>query len=132
MDRKSITILALSFVLLMLWPALVKKFYPPVPVTESAGQIPGATGEPVTGSNGAAAQSGGTNQLMARSVSNSSSEFVVHSEVPEQLLVVTNENGRYTFTSRGGGLQEAQLVHYPETVSSRREAAQPTNECWPR
>ena len=51
MDRKSITILALSFVLLMLWPALIKKLYPPLPVAESATVIAGAAGEPLPRTN---------------------------------------------------------------------------------
>ena len=52
----------------------------------------------------------------------------MRSDVPEQRLEVTNENGRYIFTSRGGGLQEVWLLHYPETVSARRQTAPPTND----
>ncbi len=43
--------------------------------------------------------------------------------VPEELLVVTNSNARYTFTSYGGGLKLVELVHYPETVTTRRRKA---------
>jgi YidC/Oxa1 family membrane protein insertase len=41
--------------------------------------------------------------------------------VPEELLVLTNDNARYTFTSHGGGLKLIELVRYPESVSTRRE-----------
>ena len=38
---------------------------------------------------------------------------------PEQILVLTNGRSRYTFTSRGGGLKQVELLDYPETVSAR-------------
>lgn len=39
----------------------------------------------------------------------------------EQLLVITNENARYTFTSQGGGLKKIELVKFPETISRKRK-----------
>jgi YidC/Oxa1 family membrane protein insertase len=38
---------------------------------------------------------------------------------PEQTLVITNGRVRYTFTSRGGGLKQADLLDYPQTISER-------------
>jgi YidC/Oxa1 family membrane protein insertase len=38
---------------------------------------------------------------------------------PEQTIVLANAKARYTFTSRGGGLQRVDLLAYPETVSAR-------------
>ena len=38
---------------------------------------------------------------------------------PEQTMVLTNGRARYTFTSRGGGLKQVELMKYPETVSAR-------------
>ena len=38
---------------------------------------------------------------------------------PEQTLVLTNGRARYTFTSRGGGLKQVDLLDYPETISAR-------------
>jgi YidC/Oxa1 family membrane protein insertase len=38
---------------------------------------------------------------------------------PEQTLLLTNRNARYTFTSRGGGLKLVELVNFPETISVR-------------
>ena len=37
----------------------------------------------------------------------------------EQTLVVTNARARYTFTSRGGGLDRVDLLDYPESISPR-------------
>jgi YidC/Oxa1 family membrane protein insertase len=44
---------------------------------------------------------------------------VFNANLPEQTLVLTNGQARYTFTSRGGGLKEVDLLAYPETVSAR-------------
>jgi YidC/Oxa1 family membrane protein insertase len=38
---------------------------------------------------------------------------------PEQTLVLTNGRARYTFTSRGGGLAQVELLNYPQTISAR-------------
>jgi len=43
---------------------------------------------------------------------------------PEQLLVLTNDRSRYTFTSRGGGLKLVELLDYPETISPRWKKTQ--------
>jgi len=50
--------------------------------------------------------------------------YVFNTNAPEQLLVLTNGRphdnwARYTFTSRGGGLQRVDLLDYPETISAR-------------
>ena len=52
---------------------------------------------------------------------------VVSANVPEELVEVTNENAHYTFTSHGGGLKLVELLHYPETISKRREKRPQTN-----
>lgn len=44
---------------------------------------------------------------------------VFDTNAPEQTIVLTNGRARYTFTSRGGGLKEIELLDYPETVSAR-------------
>ncbi len=38
---------------------------------------------------------------------------------PENLIVITNGRARYTFTSRGGGLKQIDLLDFPETISAR-------------
>ena len=46
----------------------------------------------------------------------------------EELLVLTNENARYTFTSQGGGVKRIELLKFPETVSSRKQSDPATND----
>lgn len=44
---------------------------------------------------------------------------IVSSTMPENLIVITNGRARYTFTSRGGGLKQVDLLDFPETISAR-------------
>jgi YidC/Oxa1 family membrane protein insertase len=46
---------------------------------------------------------------------------------PEELVIFTNGDARYTFTSRGGGLKSVELLKYPETVSPRWKKEIATN-----
>ena len=118
---------------MLFWPVLVKKMYPPPPyVAGSTNGVANATNQALangtTGTNSRVPAAASIPQL-ATSVALPEAKFVVHGEVPEQLLVVTNNEARYTFTSRGGGLKEVQLPRYPETVSSRRQKkGQPIND----
>lgn len=112
MDRKSIIILVLCAGLFVLWLKIVNKMYPPIPVTISTNQVITATNTLAPGSNSVA-------QPGSVSPSATVPAFLVQTNIPEQLLVVSNENARYVFTSRGGGLKEIQLLNYPEVVRSR-------------
>ncbi len=121
MDRKSIVAMVVCFLVLMLWYPLVNKIYPPKPLP------PGTT-------NAVAAIQALTNRsATSPAVQAVIEELVVAPkplvtvDTPEELLVVTNSNARYTFTSHGGGLKLVELVHYPETVSTRREKQPATN-----
>src|SRR6266850_4001310 len=116
MDRTSIIVVIVCFVLIMLWSfVLMPKLYPVKPLP------PGTT-------NASAATLTATNEVATPPVQPPSLEampatstLTANTNVPEDLVEVTNENARYTFTSRGGGLKLVELVHYPETVSTRRE-----------
>jgi YidC/Oxa1 family membrane protein insertase len=121
MDRNSILVLVVCFILLMLWYPLVNKLYPPKPLP------PGATNAP-------AALSATTNQPAPAPTASAVLEEpsampkpVVSANVPEELLEVANANARYTFTSYGGGLKQIELLHYPETVPKHREKQPQTN-----
>jgi YidC/Oxa1 family membrane protein insertase len=48
----------------------------------------------------------------------------------ENLIVISNADARYTFTSRGGGLKTVELLKYPETISARwkKESESSTND----
>jgi YidC/Oxa1 family membrane protein insertase len=130
MDRKSIIILLVCFVFMLCWPMLINKFYPPVPVANVTSPVSNiASQTPPGGTNAPAASfAASAVPLPAASVTPTNSKFIVSSEIPEQLLVVSNDNARYTFTSRGGGLQQVQLLHFTEAVSSRRSRNRSTND----
>ena len=71
----------------------------------------------------AAAQTttGGTNAALTNAPVNTTTMPVAafDTNAPEHTLVVTNGRAVYTFTSRGGGLKQVELLDYPETVSAR-------------
>jgi len=86
---------------------------------------------PTRGTNAPATTVTGTNQMtnppvLAEAPTNAP-RVAVNTNVPEDLVVISNENARYTFTSHGGGLKLVELVKYPETVSTRREKQPQTN-----
>jgi YidC/Oxa1 family membrane protein insertase len=124
MDRKSIIVLVACFALLMVWSTvIVPKLYPPKPVP------PGATNTMAT-----AQPSAFTNAAVPASASPADApmpaegpKLEINTNAPEELLVVTNTDARYTFTSHGGGLKLVELVGYPETVASRRDKRPETN-----
>jgi YidC/Oxa1 family membrane protein insertase len=123
MDRKSIIALVVCFLVLMLWyPLVVNKLYPPKPLP------PGVT-------NAAPGTLSATNQStlapapppsLAEAPATAPRAFFA-TNGPEKLEVVTNSNARYTFSSRGGGLKQIELLHYPETVTTRFEKQLATN-----
>jgi len=120
MDRNSIIVLVVCFVLLMLWyPLVVNKLYPPKPLPRGT-NAPSAT---VTGTNQMAA----TNAPVLAEATTNAPRITLNTNVPEDLVVISNENARYTFTSHGGGLKLVELAKYPETVSARRQRQPQTN-----
>ncbi len=128
MDRKSIILLVICALLIVVGKPLVDHYFPPPPaptnvVSQATNQLPEATtNQPSATSNQPPSPgfTGGEPSAVAA--------FVEQTNVPEKLLLVTNDNARYTFTSRGGGLKQVELVHYPETISSRRTRRSQTNE----
>jgi YidC/Oxa1 family membrane protein insertase len=124
MDRKSIIVLVLCFGLLLLWSSvIVPKLYPSKPLP------PGATNSlSATPSSGAATAPVPAAAFSASTaVPSTGTQWVENTNLPEELLVVSNENARYTFTSYGGGLKLVELVAYPESVALRHEKQPRTN-----
>jgi len=114
MDRKSIIVITSCLFLIVLWNFLiVPKLNPPRPIP------PGATNAPIT-SLAASNRAAPAPPIMAEAPPAAPKPFVA-ADVPEELLEVANENAHYTFTSHGGGLKLVELMHYPETVPTRRE-----------
>jgi len=124
MDRKSIIVLVICFLLLFSWPLLVNKVFPPKP------RPPGWTNPP------AAIFPAATNQPPAMGTSVPAPAtleaptprwLVANTNEPERLEEITNANAHYTFSSYGGGLKLVELLQYPETILSRRERRTHTN-----
>lgn len=121
MDRTSIVILVICFVLFVLWSVYMQRYYAarPAPSRADATVITNLVG---------------TNQVAtpvsvsaaSTAVSGSPAGFI-RPEAPEELVVLTNELARYTFTSHGGGLKHVELVRYPQFVGSKRAKYADTN-----
>jgi YidC/Oxa1 family membrane protein insertase len=117
MDRKSIIVLIACFGLLLLWTTvIVPKLYPPKPLPSRAtNALPSSPTADVTTAPAASTAPSPAAAPAAGPL------WTANTNSPEELLVATNRDARYTFTSYGGGLKLIDLVHYPETVASRHE-----------
>src|SRR4051812_25178328 len=110
MDRKTLLIVALCIVFWLGLNKVIDKYYPPPPPRPAATRSVADTNAPaVTNASGPTLESAGTNVLTHAERS------VIDTNAPEEFLVATNENARYTFSSHGGGLKLVELLHYPET-----------------
>ena len=115
MDRKSIFVVTTCGILLVLWvfvitPKYLTKPLPPQP-TNSLAAVQASMGTNTVA---------GSNTAPAVTSTNPAPQLEITASAPEQLIVVTNENARYTFSSYGGGLKLVELIDYPETVPSWR------------
>lgn len=114
MDRKSIAVIVVCMGLIFLWQGvLVPKYFtdPPKPSLINT-NAPVAVGTQAV----ATAQSPSLEAAVGQSI-----RATLSTNTVEELLVLTNENARYIFTSRGGGLKEIELVKFPETISRKRK-----------
>lgn len=109
MDRKSIIVLVACLLLLLAWPSLINKIYPPKPLPKGTNSVAGTN--PIVTTTPAEA-------VATQAVVQPVVPVVVMAGAPEQVIVVTNQNARYTFTSHGGGLKSVALTKYPETVAA--------------
>jgi YidC/Oxa1 family membrane protein insertase len=53
---------------------------------------------------------------------------IFDTNAPENLVVISNADARYTFTSRGGGLKTVELLKFPETISARWKKEDSTDD----
>ena len=121
MDRKSILIVALCVGLLFGWHLIVNKMYPPKPAPALGTNVVSTTQTATTTNPTAAVPPTQATQPNVAPTPSAAPRLVIDTNTPEQLVVVTNEQARYTFTSHGGGLKSVELVSYPETVTRRRD-----------
>jgi YidC/Oxa1 family membrane protein insertase len=116
MDRKSVIVLIVCGVLFMLWAQLTPRLYPPQPVSRT-NILAGATN----------AVAGGTNVPVPLESAVAKPFTSPLANAPEELVVMTNDVARYTFTSHGGGLKLVELLKYPESVSCAGKRNTATN-----
>jgi len=114
MDRTSIIVLAICFVLLISWPFITNRLYPPKPLPKGSTNAPATT---ITATSSIPASA----VLATPEAPLTAPRPVANTNVLEQLLEVANANAHYTFSSYGGGLKLIELLHYPETVATRFE-----------
>ncbi len=114
MDRKAISVIAASIVLLFFWPILVEKIYPPKPAPPKSAA---AATSPATTTLSPAGATSALPAMAQAALTNLATATIVKPGTPEQTLVVSNEVARYTFTTHGGGLRTVELLKYPESVA---------------
>jgi len=125
MDRKSILVIVVCIGFMFLWQAVFVPKYFTTPVA------PGSTNQVATATSPAGATGSNATSTATTSIPTAPpAEFTrptFSTNTTEELIVLTNENARYTFTSQGGGLKQVELLKFPETVSRRGKSASPTN-----
>jgi YidC/Oxa1 family membrane protein insertase len=119
MDRKSILVLLVSFVLIISWFELVKVFYPPVPLPGGTNRVAGATNQTGTNQITATSSAPAMAAASAPATANAAPHFVP-AQGKEETLTLENRDVCYTFTSHGGGLKLVELKRFPETVGNSR------------
>src|SRR5438445_5025674 len=123
MDRTGIIVLVLCMIAFVGWFMFMNKMYPPRPASSS--QTNAVSGTSVITNQTTAATTTTTSPTPAPTPN--VEVPLANTNVPEELLVVTNDKARYTFTSHGGGLKLVELLDYPETVATNRAKRTETN-----
>lgn len=113
MDRTGIIVVSLCVVLMGVWFVTEQKY-----AAQLARSQPG-TNAPVAAQTPNAVAAPGVAPAATTTPPAVSPGLLFDTNVPEQTIVLTNAQERYTFTSRGGGLKSVELLNYPETVSAR-------------
>jgi YidC/Oxa1 family membrane protein insertase len=108
MDRKSIIVLIICGALFFAWSMLTPKLFPPKPGLHTNALFQATNALPSPAATGTTNLTPSTNAV----------PFVPPvPTAPEELLVLSNENTRVTFTSHGGGIKEIELLKYLESVA---------------
>jgi len=122
MDRKTIIILVCCVAGMLALNSLVNKIYPPIPIPPASTNA--APAGIVSNDSGS-----GTDAIVSAEVALPSATLPTFSttNLEEQLLVFTNRDTRFIFSSLGGGLKELEFFNYPEDVSSHARKRSLTN-----
>jgi YidC/Oxa1 family membrane protein insertase len=116
MDRTGIIVVSICAILFVTWFVEEQKYQSHLPPPQLATNTVANAQTPAPGP----------------SATNSSAPvatpwFGLDTNAPEKLITVTNADARYTFTSRGGGLQAVELSKYPDTIPLRWKKEMATN-----
>ena len=114
MDRTGIIVVSICAALFVAWFVAVQKYQSHPPATQLA------TNAVAVAQAQAAAPS-------AAGVPEATPWFGPGTNAAEKLIVVTNADARYTFTSLGGGLRSVELSKFPDTIPLRWKKEMATN-----
>jgi YidC/Oxa1 family membrane protein insertase len=110
MDKTGIIVISICVLLLGWWFVEQKKFAEQQSLYQATNEVATAVANLTNAAAGFTPATASTATV---------TPTIFATNTPEQTLVLTNQRVRYTFTSRGGGLQLVELLDYPETVSAR-------------
>lgn len=122
MDRTSIIILVVCFALFVLWSVHMQRYYSSRPTPRRAESVPTTTATTTNQIHGSVPAD------RRLPVPTTSAAAFVRPDKPEELVVLTNELARYTFTSHGGGIKLVELVRYPQATGATHTAHTGTNQ----
>ena len=108
----------------MVWYPLMSRLYPPKPIPGDTNYLSAATNSADTN---AVAQAATSSPASPPSLVQAPRAEWEYAGEPEQLLTVANDECRYVFTTHGGGIKFIELLHYPESIRTRRQARGETN-----
>ena len=122
MDRKSIVVLVVCFLLLMLWMPFLNVIFPPqpAPIGMATNSL---SGSPVV------LPERGTDRMVEPTISNPSlpADAWIRPQAREELVTFENPEARYIFTSHGGGLKTVELKGFNQAVGCVRKHVETTN-----
>jgi len=112
MDRTGIIVVSLCVAALVFWFYTEKK---------EAERVVEAHRQFMLTNKVAVVQNPTTNVAVAATEANpiSTVPAIFETNSPENLIVISNSQACYTFTSRGGGLKTVEFLKYPEAISAR-------------
>ena len=129
MDRKSLSVLVVSFLVLMLWYPLLNHYYPPTPPDTNL--VQSASTDNIAGTNGPSIVAGSNQPSISAIASNvvmKPQPAFLSGNAKEETVVLENAHGRYVFSSFGGGLKKVELKEHLAAVgSAQRKGGGDTN-----
>ena len=125
MDKTGIIVVSICVLLLGWWFVEQNKFARQQALYQQTNALARAQSRPAATNAPAEA----TPAALTSATSPAPTPAAFNTNLPEQTIVLTNAEARYTFTSRGGGLKLVELLNYPQTVSARWKTknGSPTN-----